>query len=62
MDDTTFARVTTPTLTSVDLGGAERARLAAELLLARIERPTRRPRVAAVEPRLVVRESSGGAS
>jgi LacI family transcriptional regulator len=60
MDDTTLARVTTPTLTSVDLGGAERARIAAELLLARIERPTRRIRVVGVEPRLVVRESSGG--
>jgi LacI family transcriptional regulator len=59
MDDTTLARVTSPTLTSVDLGGAERARLAAELLLARIERPGRRPRTLAVEPRLVVRESSG---
>jgi LacI family transcriptional regulator len=59
MDDTTLARVTSPPLTSVDLGGAERARIAAELLLARIEHPTRRPRTIAVEPRLVVRESSG---
>lgn len=61
MDDTTFARVTSPTLTSVDLGGAERARIAAELLLARIDQPKRRTRALAVEPRLVVRESSGGA-
>jgi LacI family transcriptional regulator len=59
MDDTTLARVTSPPLTSVDLGGGERARIAAELLLARIERPNRRPRTVAVEPRLVVRESSG---
>jgi LacI family transcriptional regulator len=59
MDDTTLASVTTPTLTSVDLGGAERARIAAELLLARIERPGRRPRTVGVEPRLVVRASSG---
>jgi LacI family transcriptional regulator len=58
MDDTSLASVTNPTLTSVDLGGAERARIAAELLLARIERPTRRIRVLEVEPRLVVRESS----
>jgi LacI family transcriptional regulator len=61
MDDTTFARVTTPTLTSVDLGGAERARIAAELLLARIDQPKRRVRTVAVEPKLVVRESSGAA-
>jgi LacI family transcriptional regulator len=61
MDDTTLARVTTPTLTSVDLGGAERARMAAELLLARIEQPKRRVRTHAVEPKLVVRESSGAA-
>jgi LacI family transcriptional regulator len=59
MDDTVLARFTSPTLTSVDLGGAERARLAAELLLARIEHPKRKVRVLAVEPRLVVRESSG---
>jgi LacI family transcriptional regulator len=61
MDDTTLACVTTPTLTSVDLGGAERARIAAELLLARIEQPKRRVRTLAVEPKLVVRESSGAA-
>ena len=58
-DDTTFARVTSPTLTSVDLGGAERARLAAELLLARIDQPKRRVRTVAVEPKLVVRHSCG---
>jgi len=51
--------VTSPTLTSVDLGGAERARIAAELLLARIDQPKRRVRTVAVEPKLVVRESSG---
>jgi LacI family transcriptional regulator len=59
MDDTTLASVTSPTLSSVDIGGAERARLATELLLARIERPGRRPRTLGVEPKLVVRESSG---
>jgi LacI family transcriptional regulator len=59
MDDTTLASVTSPTLSSVDIGGAERARLATELLLARIERPARRPRTLGVEPKLVVRESSG---
>ena len=59
MDNTTLAEVTWPTLTSVDLGSAERARLAAELLLERIEDPAREPRVVGVEPRLVVRASSG---
>jgi LacI family transcriptional regulator len=62
MDNTNLAEVTSPPLTSVDLGGEERARLAAELLFARIERPSRRPRVVGVEPRLVVRESCGAAS
>ena len=59
MDNTTLAEVTWPTLTSVDLGSAERARMAAELLLERIE-AWRASRVSVgVEPRLVVRASSG---
>jgi LacI family transcriptional regulator len=65
MDNTTLAEVTWPSLTSVDLGSAERARLAAELLLERIEEPsgplTSPPRTVRVEPRLVVRASSGAA-
>jgi LacI family transcriptional regulator len=61
MDDTVLARVTSPPLTSVDLGAAERARIAAELLLARIEHPKRRPRTVGVAPKLVVRESSAPA-
>ncbi|MGH3072166.1 MAG: LacI family DNA-binding transcriptional regulator [Gaiellaceae bacterium] len=59
MDDSALAEVTWPPLTSVDLGSAERARIAAELLLERIEDPAREPRVVGVEPRLVVRASSG---
>jgi LacI family transcriptional regulator, galactose operon repressor len=59
MDDTSFAAVSSPPLTSVDLGSAERGRIAAELLLKRIDRPGRRPRSVGVQPRLVVRESSG---
>jgi LacI family transcriptional regulator len=62
MDDTTLATVTSPTLTTVDLGSAERARIAAELLLARVDHPNRRPRVVDVASRLVVRESSGASS
>jgi LacI family transcriptional regulator len=59
VDNTTLAEVTWPTLTSVDLGSAARARIAAELLLARIEEPGRETQVVGVEPRLVVRASSG---
>lgn len=62
MDNTNLSEVTSPPLTTVDLGSGERARLAAELLLARIEHPGRRPRVVAVDPTLVVRESCGGAA
>ena len=62
MDNTSLSEVTSPPLTSVDIGSAERARLAAELLLMRIERPNRRPRVLDVDPRLVVRESCGAAA
>ena len=42
MDNTNLSEVTSPPLTTVDLGSGERARLAAELLLARIEHPNRR--------------------
>ena len=59
MDNTYLCDVTWPPLTSIDLGAAERARLAAELLLNRIERPNRKPRAVDVEPRLVVRKSCG---
>jgi LacI family transcriptional regulator len=62
MDDTALAEVTWPPLTSIDLGSAERARLAAELLLKRIEHPARKPRMVGVEPRLVVRASSGASA
>ena len=61
MDDTSLAAVSWPPLTSVDLGSHERARLAAELLLKRIERPGRRALSVGVEPRLVIRESCGAA-
>lgn len=62
MDDSALCEVTWPPLTSVDLGSAERARIAAELLLERIENPALEPRVVGVEPRLVVRASSGAES
>jgi LacI family transcriptional regulator len=62
MDNTPLSEVTWPTLTTVDLGSSERARIAAEMLLERIEDPLREPRVVGVEPRLVVRASSGAGS
>jgi LacI family transcriptional regulator, galactose operon repressor len=62
MDNTALCEVTWPTLSSVDLGSAERARLAAELLLERIEGADVEPRVVGVEPTLVVRASSRSSS
>jgi LacI family transcriptional regulator len=62
MDNTPLSEVTWPTLTTVDLGSSERARIAAEMLLERIDDPLREPRVVGVEPRLVVRASSGAGS
>jgi len=60
MDDTELARMSTPALSSVSLGSAERARLAANLLLDRLKDPTLAPRHRTVAPYLVIRESSGG--
>ena len=59
MDNTPLSEITWPTLTTVDLGSAERARIAAELLLERIAGSEAEPRVVGVEPTLVVRASSG---
>ena len=59
MDNTPLSELVWPPLTTVDLGSAERARIAAELLLERIEGSDAEPRVVGVEPSLVVRASSG---
>ena len=59
MDNTALSELTWPPLTTIDLGSAERARIAAELLFDRIEDPARAPQTVSVEPRLVVRASSG---
>jgi LacI family transcriptional regulator len=59
MDNSDLSALTWPALTTVDLGSFERAQIAAELLLARIEEPRRETQVVGVEPRLVVRASSG---
>lgn len=58
IDDTEFARIYNPSLTSVSLGAVRRGKLAAQLLLDRMENPSRDPRTVRVSPRLVVRESS----
>ena len=60
MDNTPLSELVRPPLTTVDLGSAERARMAAELLLERIEGSEAEPRVVGVEPSLVVRASSVG--
>lgn len=58
MDDTELAGVTTPALTSVGLGAHERGRVAARLLLDRLEDPDREPQRVTVQPQLTVRHSS----
>lgn len=62
MDDSPLCELTWPSLTSVDLGSASRARIAAELLLDRIEEPDREPRLVGVDPRLVLRASSAAST
>jgi len=51
--------ITWPPLTSVDLGSGERARRAAELLIDRIEDPSRAVERVKVEAQLCVRASTG---
>jgi len=58
MDDTELADVTTPGLSSVDLGALQRGRTAAQLLLDRIDEPDRPRQRVTIQPRLVVRRSS----
>lgn len=58
MDDTELAGVTTPALTSVDLGAHERGRTAARLLLDRLVESGREVQRKTVQPRLRVRGSS----
>ena len=60
MDDTDLAEMSFPQLSSVSLGSAERGRLAAELLVARLADPARPAQRITVAPTLVVRASSGG--
>jgi len=61
MDDTDIAELSIPSITSVNLRSAKRARTAARLLLRRLEDPTGSVSRLVIEPRLVVRESTIGA-
>jgi len=58
VDDTELAQVSRPGLTSVDLGAAERGRVAADLLVARLAEPDRPAHSVTVAPTLQVRGSS----
>jgi len=58
IDDIQFARIFSPSLSSVSLQARERGRLAAQLLFERMAAPGAPPRTVLVEPRLVIRESS----
>ena len=58
MDDTEIGQVYQPSLTSVSLRSDERGRLAAELMLRRLDEPSSGPRTVFVEPELRVREST----
>jgi DNA-binding LacI/PurR family transcriptional regulator len=58
MDDIDLCKVTTPTLSSISLLAGERGRVAAQLLLERLETPDLAPRRVTVTPRLIVRGSS----
>lgn len=58
MDNTDVAELVTPTLSSVDLGAAERARRAAHLLVERLADPDAPTQRVTVSPRLTVRTSS----
>jgi LacI family transcriptional regulator len=58
MDDTELAGVTSPGLTSVGLGAHQRGRVAAQLLLDRLDHPDREPQRVTVQPHLTVRRSS----
>jgi LacI family transcriptional regulator len=62
VDDTDAARLANPSLTSVKLRSARRARVAAELLMARIADRGRPVQHLVIEPGLAIRESTGGPS
>jgi LacI family transcriptional regulator len=58
MDDTDTAELAIPSLTSVNLGAAKRAKTAAKLLMRRLADPSASVKRVMIEPTLSVRESS----
>ena len=58
MDDTDAAELANPSITSVDLGSAKRAKAAAKLLIRRLADPSASVKQVVIEPTLSVRESS----
>lgn len=62
MDDTDAAELANPSITSVDLGSRQRAKVAAKLLVRRLADRLAPVERAVIEPTLSVRESSGARS
>lgn len=60
VDNTYLTEVVHPPLSSVSLLARERGKAAAELLLARLQDPSRQPTTVEAKPELVIRESSLG--
>lgn len=58
MDDTDIAELTSPSITSVNLGSVKRAHTAAKLLIRRLADPDAPVKQVVIEPTLTVRESS----
>ncbi len=59
VDNTDMASLLHPTLTSIDLLAEERGEIAANLMLDRLANPDRDPKQIVVQPKLVIRESTG---
>lgn len=59
VDNTDMASLLHPTLTSIDLLAEERGEIAADLMLDRLANPDREPKQIVVQPKLVIRESTG---
>lgn len=59
IDNTDLTSLLRPTLTSVDLLAEERGEIAANLMLDRLANPNREPKQIVVEPKLIIRESTG---
>jgi len=59
VDNTDMASLLHPTLTSIDLKAEERGEIAANMMLDRLANPNRASKQIIVEPKLVIRESTG---